>query len=91
MTDHGPCHNQLTSLVSRIEQLEGEKADIATDIKEVYAEAKSEGYPVKALRALIRERAEDADKRAQLEADKEMLRAALGPLATTPLGEAARP
>ena len=62
----GPGHNQggvdqrLTSLVSRIERLNGEKADLQTDIKEVYTELKSAGYDAKVVRTLIAKRKRDA-------------------------------
>jgi uncharacterized protein (UPF0335 family) len=81
--------DRLRSLVERIERLNGEKAELVQDIKEIFKEAESAGYPVKALRAIIKERAEDVDKLAQLEADKDMLRAALGGMADLPLGTAA--
>lgn len=50
---------QLTSIVQRIEKLEEEKAGIATDIREVYAEAKGNGYEPAIIRELIRERKRD--------------------------------
>lgn len=54
---------QLRAFIERIERLEGEKKDISSDIREVYAEIKGSGYDVKAVRALIRLRAQDEDKR----------------------------
>lgn len=56
---------QLHSLIQRIEKLEVEKANIASDIGEVYLEAKSAGYDVPVLKALIRERKQDAEKLAE--------------------------
>lgn len=44
---------QLRSIVERIERLEEEKANIASDIKEVYSEAKSLGYDTKIIRKVI--------------------------------------
>jgi uncharacterized protein (UPF0335 family) len=44
---------QLRSYVERIERLEEEKANIASDIKEVYSEAKSMGYDVKSIRKVV--------------------------------------
>jgi uncharacterized protein (UPF0335 family) len=55
--------DQLRTIVARIERLEEEKAALATDLREVYAEAKGNGFDVKALRAVIRIRKQDADKR----------------------------
>lgn len=80
---------RLLSIVERIENLEEERRGIGKDIKDIYAEAKSAGYDVKVLRAMIRERAEDAAKRAERLALMDVYRAALGMLADTPLGAAA--
>ncbi|MFC7452767.1 DUF2312 domain-containing protein [Insolitispirillum peregrinum] len=44
---------QLRSFVERIERLEEEKANLASDIKDVYSEAKSMGYDVKSIRKLV--------------------------------------
>ncbi|CAB4158734.1 Azospirillum phage Cd, Gp10 [uncultured Caudovirales phage] len=54
---------QLQLLVERIERLEGEKKDIAEDIKDVYLEAKSRGFDAKIIRQIIRLRAMDPDAR----------------------------
>lgn len=54
---------QLRAFIERIERLEEEKKTIGTDIREVYAEIKGSGYDVKAVRALIRLRAQDEHKR----------------------------
>lgn len=81
--------NQLKGIVGRIEQLEAEKADISESIKEVYAEAKSNGFDVKALRAIIRRRKQDAKKLGEHEMIVETYMHALGMLADTPLGQAA--
>jgi len=53
---------RLRSLVERIERLEEERKALASDIKDIYAEAKSAGFDVKAIRALVKERkSEPAD------------------------------
>ena len=80
---------RLLSIVERFERLASEIADLRTDQKEIMSEAKSAGYDPKIIRALIRERAEDEDKRAEREALLETYRAALGSLADLPLGAAA--
>lgn len=77
----------LRSIVDRIERLEDEKQQIADDIKEIYAEAKSNGFNVKALRKVIRDRRKPPD--AEVEAIVESMKHSLGMLADTPLGEAA--
>lgn len=53
---HNSADQRLRLLVERIERLEGEKADLATDIKAVYAEAKATGYDTKIVREIIRYR-----------------------------------
>ena len=70
--------NQLKTVVERIERLEEEKKAIADDIRDVYAEAKGNGYDVKALRAIVRYRKEDAQDRAEREAIFETYLNALG-------------
>ncbi len=88
----GIGHNsadQIKSIVDRIEHLEDEKSGIASDIRDVYAEAKGNGFDVKALREIIRLRKKDAGERAEHEAIVETYMAALGMLGDTPLGKAA--
>lgn len=79
---------QLQSLVDRIERLASERAELADDIKEVYAEAKSGGFDTKIMRKVIARRKRD---KAELAEEEEMIEAymrALGQLADTPLGQA---
>ena len=64
-----------------IERLEEEKKTIADDIKDVYGEAKGNGFDTRALRAIIRLRKEDPDKRKEHEAILETYMHALGMLA----------
>ena len=60
--------DQLSAFVTRIERLEEERAALAADLREVYAEAKGNGFDVKALRSVIRLRKQDANKRREEEA-----------------------
>ena len=69
---------QLRAIVERIERLEEEKKAIADDIRDVYAEAKGNGYDVKALRTVVRLRKQDKDERAEQEAILETYLHALG-------------
>jgi uncharacterized protein (UPF0335 family) len=55
--------DQLKAFVERIERLEEEKKTISDDIRDVYAESKANGFDVKALRAVIRLRKQDAQER----------------------------
>ena len=80
---------RLLSIIERFERLASEIADLRTDQKEIMSEAKSAGYDPKIIRALIKERAEDENKRAEREALLETYRAALGGIADLPLGVAA--
>jgi uncharacterized protein (UPF0335 family) len=82
-------NSQLSSIIERIEKLEDEKAMLAEDIKEVYAEAKGNGFDVKILRKLVALRKQDADKRREEQAVMAVYMAELGMLADTPLGQAA--
>jgi uncharacterized protein (UPF0335 family) len=72
--------DQLKAIIERIERLEEEKKAISDDIRDVYAEAKGNGYEVKALRAIVRMRKEDADDRREHETILETYMQALGML-----------
>ena len=80
---------QLKAIVERVERLEEEKKTIADDIRDVYAEAKGNGFNPKVLRQIVRMRKQDADERREHEAILETYMHALGMLADTPLGQAA--
>jgi uncharacterized protein (UPF0335 family) len=70
--------DQLRSIVERIERLEEEKKTIAADIKEVYSEAKGDGFDTKILRKVIALRKKDASERDEEEALLETYLRALG-------------
>lgn len=74
------AQGKLKSIVERIERLEEDKAAVATDLKEVYAEAKGEGFDTKILRQVIRLRKLDAAKRQETEALIDLYIAAIGGL-----------
>lgn len=88
-TSEGVAAAQIKAIVERIERLEEEKKAIADDIRDVYAEAKANGYDTKTLRTVVRLRKQDAAERQEQEALLEMYLSALGMLAGTPLGDAA--
>jgi len=69
---------QLRALVERIEHLEEEKAAIAEQIKEVYAEAKAHGFDTKILRKVVSLRKKDPDERAEEETLLDVYLSALG-------------
>lgn len=85
----GVAADQLRSIIERIERLEAEKAALGDDIKDVYAEARGNGFDVKAIRKIIRLRKQDQAERDEEEAVLDLYMRALGMLADTPLGEAA--
>lgn len=89
MTKATFAHGQLRSLVERIERLEEDKATIAGDIKEVYAEAKANGFDTKILRKLIAARKKEAAEREEEQSMLDLYMTALGMLSDTPLGQAA--
>lgn len=70
--------DRLRSFIERVERLEEEKAAIQNDTKEVYAEAKGEGYDVKILRQVIRIRKMDRADRQEQEALLDLYLSALG-------------
>jgi uncharacterized protein (UPF0335 family) len=74
----GVSAERLRSFVERIERLEEEKAALASDIREVYSEAKGAGYDVKVMRQVMRLRKLDKTARQEQEAVLETYLRALG-------------
>lgn len=74
----GFAKEQLKSFIERIERLEEEKKAISDDIKDVFAEAKANGFDVKALRTILKLRKEDEDDRKEHDAIVELYCQALG-------------
>ena len=74
----GVVGDQLRAFVERIERMEDEKKAVSDDIREIYAEAKGNGFDTKVLRQIIRIRKQDASERAEQEALLELYMAALG-------------
>jgi len=72
--------DQLKSVIERVERLEEEKKTIADDIRDVYAEAKGNGFDVKALRTIVRLRKQDVNERHEQETILETYMQALGML-----------
>jgi uncharacterized protein (UPF0335 family) len=70
--------DQLRLFIERIERLEEEKKGIADDIRDVYSEAKSQGYDAKIMRQIVRLRKMTNDDRAEMEAVLETYKSALG-------------
>lgn len=70
--------DQLKALVERVERLEEEKRDVADLIKEVYAEAKANGFDAKTIRKVVALRRKDAEERQEEEAMLDLYLTALG-------------
>jgi uncharacterized protein (UPF0335 family) len=83
------AQTRLRSIVERIERLEEDKAAVAGDIKEVFAEAKGEGYDAKILRKVVRLRKMDKAKRQEEEALLDLYMAAIEGDAASPTPPAA--
>lgn len=78
MSDTSFARDQLKSVVERVERLEEEKKAIADDIRDVYAEAKANGFDTKVLRKVIALRKKDKTERDEEEAVLELYLQALG-------------
>jgi len=78
MTAAKVARDHLKAFVERIERLEEEKKTISDDIRDVYAEAKGNGFDTKALRTVVRMRKEDAEERKEHEAILDTYLQALG-------------
>ena len=76
----GIAGDRLKSFIERIERLEEEKKALANDIKEVFAEAKGNGFDTKIMRQVIRLRRMDKDDLDEQEALIDVYRRALGML-----------
>lgn len=78
MAKSGFAEGKLRSLIERIERLEEEKAALAADIREVYSEAKGEGFDTKIMRQVVRIRRLDRADRQEQEAILDLYLTALG-------------
>jgi uncharacterized protein (UPF0335 family) len=72
------AQGQLKSILERIERLEEDKAGVMADLKEVYAEAKGNGFDVKIIRKVVRLRRTDRAKRQEEEALIDLYMSAIG-------------
>lgn len=78
MVNGGVAGDQLRAFVERIERLEEEKKQIADDVKDVYAEAKANGFDTKILRQVVRLRKQEPGERQEQEAILDLYLQALG-------------
>ena len=70
--------DQLRLFIERIERLEEEKKAMADDVRDVYAEAKANGYDTKTMRKIVALRKMEIHARQEADALMETYRAALG-------------
>jgi uncharacterized protein (UPF0335 family) len=78
MSEGNVAADQLRLFIERIERLEEEKKGIADDVKDVYAEAKANGYDTKTMRAIVRLRKMEKHTRDEMDALLDTYRNALG-------------
>ncbi|MEO0497647.1 MAG: DUF2312 domain-containing protein [Pseudomonadota bacterium] len=76
----GFAREQLRSFIERVERLEEQKKEIADDIRDVFAEAKGNGFDVKVMRQIVRMRKVDASQREEEDAVRDLYMTALGML-----------
>lgn len=74
----GVSGQRLKAYIERVERLEKEKAGLAEDVKDIYAEAKGTGFDVGTMRKLVRLRKMDAEKRREGEELLELYKSAIG-------------
>ena len=74
----GVAGAQLRAFIERVERLEEEKKTISDDIKEVFAEAKANGFDTKVMRQIVRIRKQDTAERQEQEALLDLYMHALG-------------
>jgi len=74
----GVSGKQLKAFIERVERLEEEKAALAEDIKDIFAESKAVGFDTKTMRKVIRLRKMDAEKRNEEEQLLDLYKAAIG-------------
>lgn len=78
MAEGNVSAEQLRLFIERIERLEEEKKGITDDIRDVYSEAKSNGYDCKIMRQIVRLRAMETHDRQEMEAILDIYKSALG-------------
>jgi uncharacterized protein (UPF0335 family) len=78
MAEAAVSDDQLRLFIERVERLEEEKKGIADDVRDVYSEAKSQGYDTKIMRQIVRLRKMSQEDRQEMEAILDLYKAALG-------------
>jgi uncharacterized protein (UPF0335 family) len=78
MSEGAVSDDQLRLFIERVERLEEEKKGISDDVRDVYSEAKSQGYDAKIMKQIVRLRKMSHDDRQEMEAILDLYKAALG-------------
>jgi uncharacterized protein (UPF0335 family) len=78
--DGGIASDQLRSIVERVEKLIEEKQGVVDDIKDIFAEAKANGFDTKTIREVLKLRKQEPSERAEQAAIRELYLSALGML-----------
>lgn len=78
MSEAAVSDDQLRLLVERVERLEEEKKGISDDVRDVYSEAKSQGYDTKIMKQIVRLRKMSHEDRQEMEAILDLYKSALG-------------
>jgi uncharacterized protein (UPF0335 family) len=79
---------ELRAYIERIERVNGEIADLTSDRGEIFKEIKAAGYDAATVRAIVKRRAMDPEKRVTMEELLDRYMSALGDFASSPLGQA---
>jgi len=74
----GVARDRLKSFIERVERLAEEKQAIMADMKEIFAEARGEGFSTKVIKMIIKIRAQDSNERAEEDAILDLYLHALG-------------
>lgn len=82
MSEHANTGERLRSFVERIERVEEDLAGLSEDRKEIYAEAKGEGFDASAIRKIVSDRKKDAHQLNEFEAILDLYKSAIGDLPT---------
>lgn len=78
MAEESVAQDQLRAFIERIERLTEEKTAVSNDIKDIYAEAKGNGFDTAIIRQIVKIRKQDANQRMEQEALLELYLSALG-------------
>jgi uncharacterized protein (UPF0335 family) len=78
MSEAAVSDDQLRLFIERIERLEEERKGISDDVRDVYSEAKSQGYDSKIMKQIVRLRKMSHEDRQEMEAILDLYKSALG-------------